>query len=70
MPSTELYDYLIAEVEANPVISFDSIDIAERKRHSTKHRYSNYENSGIAERYTDDESVSPGVSLRLQLSMP
>ena len=69
MPSTELYDYLIAEVEANPVISFDSIDIAERKRHSTKHHYSNYENSGIAERYTDDESVSPGVSLRLQLSM-
>lgn len=68
MPSTELYEFLISEVEANPVISFDSIDLAERKRRNTKHRYSNYDNSGIAERYTDDGS-SPAVSLRLQMSM-
>lgn len=68
MPSTELYEYLIEEVEANPVISFDSIDFAERKRRNAKHKYSNYENSGIAERYTSDGN-NPTVSLRLQMSM-
>lgn len=68
MPSTELYEYLIEEVEANPVISFDSIDFAERKRRNAKHKYSNYENSGIAERYTNDGN-NPAVSLRLQMSM-
>lgn len=68
MPSTELYEYLISEVEANPVISFDSIDFAERKRRNAKHKYSNYENSGVAERYTDDGN-NPAASLRLQMSM-
>ena len=30
MPSTELYDYLMKELEENPVITFDSIDYAEK----------------------------------------
>ena len=69
MPSTELYEYLIDEIESNPVITFDSIDVSERKRRNARHRYANSENSGVAERYTDDESTSPILSLRLQMSM-
>lgn len=69
MPSTELYEYLIDESEENPVIAFDNIDYAERKRRNARHRYANYENSGAAERLADDEVTSPEVSLRLQMSM-
>ncbi len=69
MPSTELYEYLIKEIESNPVITFDSIDLAERKRRSVKSYIISDEDSDLADRISDDNSNSPGVSLRLQLSM-
>lgn len=67
MPSVELYEYLVKEIEANPVIAFDSLDKAERSRRGSKGQFSGFENSAIPERATYDNT--PQVSLRLQLSM-
>ena len=70
MPSTELYEYLMKEIEGNPVINFDSIDIAERKRRSVQP----YEKDAVSQDEDETERLSgssppPDVSLKLQLSM-
>ncbi len=71
MPSTELYDYLIKEIEENPVITFDSIDYAEKCRLSSRFRpeqSDEREGDDATERISDDNN-SPLVSLRIQYSM-
>ncbi|NLV85762.1 MAG: RNA polymerase factor sigma-54 [Clostridiales bacterium] len=68
MPSTELYEYLVKEIEENPVITFDSIDYAEKCRRSSRFRPEYGDSDDISERVTDD-NASPIVSLRIQLAM-
>ncbi len=69
MPSTELYDYLMKELEENPVITFDSIDYAEKCRRNS-HYVSSGENdeAALADIIADD-NTSPIVNLRIQLAM-
>ena len=67
MPSAELYDYLMKELEENPVIAFDSIDYAEKCRRNSHYTASDDE-SALADIIADDNS-SPIVSLRIQFSM-
>ena len=69
MPSTELYEYLIKEIESNPVISFDSVDMAERRRRSVKNYIISEDDSDFNGAVANDDNNSPAVSLRLQLSM-
>lgn len=66
MPSTELYEYLVREVEENPVIAFDSIDRAERVR-----RLSSAVSGGDKDpmEAVADDAASPSDSLKLQFSM-
>jgi len=68
MPSTELYDYLMKELEDNPVITFDSIDYAEKCRRNSHYSLDSDEETNFADIIPDDNS-SPLVSLRLQFSM-
>ena len=68
MPSAELYDYLMKELEENPVITFDSIDYAEKCRRNS--HYASLENDGDQlEDVIADDNSSPIVSLRIQFSM-
>lgn len=66
MPSAELYEYLVREIEANPVISFDSLDRAETRRRCNNDRFSVF-NSGPPDPPSYDST--PQNNLRLQLSM-
>lgn len=66
MSSVELYDYLIREIEENPVIAFDSIDRAERIRRTTT---SAAGDGGDPMDAIADEAYSPTDSLKLQFSM-
>lgn len=68
MPSTELFEYLNSEAEANPVITFDSIDFAEHNRRNARRSYANYASPNSAEFAGDSENFH-GDSLHLQLSM-
>jgi len=68
MPSAELYDYLMKELEENPVIAFDSIDYAEKCRRNSHYTVSDDDESALADVIADDNS-SPIVSLRIQFSM-
>lgn len=68
MPSTELFEYLMSEAEANPVITFDSIELAERKRRDARRSYTNYEKPE-EEDYPNERGNASGVSLHLQMSM-
>jgi len=68
MPSTELYDYLMKELEENPVITFDSIDYAEKCRRNSHYVSGNNDEMALADIIADDNS-SPIVSLRIQYSM-
>lgn len=68
MPSTELYEYLVKEIEENPVITFDSLDYAERCRQSSHIQRESGETDDVTERISDDNN-SPLVSLRIQFSM-
>lgn len=69
MPSTELYNYITKEIESNPVITFESIDFAERTRRTPKHHSeSQNDNSYITEQIPDNENL-PIISLRIQFSM-
>ena len=69
MPSAELYEYLIKEIEENPVITFDSIDYAEKCRQASRYRPEFGETADdMTERISDDNN-SPIVSLRIQFSM-
>lgn len=68
MPSTELYDYLMKELEENPVITFDSIDYAEKCRRNSHYVTGDNDEAALADVIADDSS-SPIVSLRLQFSM-
>lgn len=65
MPSAELYEYLVREVEENPVIAFDSIDRAERvRRLSTAAAGGGDPLEAVA-----DDAALPADSLKLQFSM-
>lgn len=68
MPSTELYDYLMKELEENPVITFDSIDYAEKCRRNSSYFSDAGDEACLAEIIADDSS-SPLVSLRIQFAM-
>lgn len=68
MPSTELYEYLVKEIEENPVITFDSIDYAEKCRRSSRFKLDFDDNDDMTERISDDNN-SPIVSLRIQYAM-
>lgn len=68
MPSTELYDYLMKELEENPVITFDSIDYAEKCRRNSSCFSDSGDDFVLAEIAADDSS-SPLVSLRIQFAM-
>ncbi|MEL7604056.1 MAG: hypothetical protein AAGU77_12950, partial [Bacillota bacterium] len=68
MPSTELYDYLMKELEENPVITFDSIDYAEKCRRNSHYVAGDNDEAALADIIADDSS-SPIVNLRLQFSM-
>lgn len=68
MPSAELYDYLVQEIEENPVIAFDSIDYAERVRR-TAAAAAGEENGGDPMDAIADDVNSPSDSLKLQFSM-
>jgi len=68
MPSTELYDYLMKELEENPVITFDSIDYAEKCRRNSHYVSSSDDEASLADIIADDNN-SPIVSLRIQFSM-
>lgn len=68
MPSTELYDYLMKELEENPVITFDSIDYAEKCRRNSHYVTGSNDESSLMDIIADDNS-SPIVSLRIQFSM-
>ncbi len=68
MPSTELYEYLVKEIEENPVITFDSIDYAEKCRRSSRFKLDFNDNDDMTERISDDNN-SPIVSLRIQYAM-
>lgn len=68
MPSAELYDYLMKELEENPVITFDSIDYAEKCRRNS-HYTSSDDESALANIVIADDNSSPIVSLRIQFSM-
>lgn len=68
MPSAELYDYLMKELEENPVITFDSIDYAEKCRRNSHYTLSDTDDAELADIIADDNS-SPIVSLRIQFSM-
>lgn len=68
MPSTELYDYLMKELEENPVITFDSIDYAEKCRRNSHYVSGTNDESALMEVIADDNS-SPMVSLRIQFAM-
>ncbi|NLH01377.1 MAG: RNA polymerase factor sigma-54 [Clostridiales bacterium] len=68
MPSTELYDYLMKELEENPVITFDSIDYAEKCRRNSHYTTDDSSEPSLADIIADDNS-SPIVSLRIQYSM-
>ena len=68
MPSTELYDYLMKELEENPVITFDSIDYAEKCRRNSHYVSGDNDEAALADIIADDNS-SPMVSLRIQFSM-
>ncbi|MEG0876549.1 MAG: RNA polymerase factor sigma-54, partial [Oscillospiraceae bacterium] len=68
MPSAELYEYLIKEIEDNPVITFDSIDFAENSRRNTHYRHDYGKENNMNERISDDNN-SPITSLRIQFSM-
>ncbi len=68
MPSTELYDYLMKELEENPVITFDSIDYAEKCRRNSHYIAGDSDEVALADIIADDSS-SPIVNLRLQFSM-
>ena len=67
MPSTELYEYLVQEIEGNPIITFDSLDIAEKTRRDAQRKQDSIDSPQIHEQATYDHS--PQMSLRLQLSM-
>ena len=68
MPSAELYDYLVKNIEENPVIAFDSLDIAEKsRRHGQGKADRNLDLGEMPERAVYDNT--PLVSLRLQLAM-
>lgn len=67
MPSIELYEYLVKEIEANPVIIFDSLDRAEKTRRSSGSQLAGFDDALMYEWAADDNT--PIVSLRLQLSM-
>ena len=69
MPSTELYDYLVKEIEENPVITFDSLDYAEKCRQSSRFQPDDGDTENMTERISDDNNNSPIVSLRIQFSM-
>ncbi len=68
MPSTELYDYLMKELEENPVIIFDSIDYAEKCRRNSHYVSGTNNEAALMEVIADDNS-SPMVSLRIQFAM-
>ena len=68
MPSTELYDYLMKELEENPVITFDSIDYAEKCRRNSHYVSESNDEAALADIIADDSS-SPITNLRLQFSM-
>lgn len=68
MPSAELYDYLVKEIEENPVITFDSLDYAEKCRQSSRFQPERA-GEGAVERISDDSNNMPIVSLRIQFSM-
>ncbi len=68
MPSTELYDYLMKELEENPVITFDSIDYAEKCRRNSHYVSDSNDELGLADIISEDNN-SPIVSLRIQYSM-
>ena len=68
MPSTELYDYLMKELEENPVITFDSIDYAEKCRRNSHYVSGENDEAALADIIADDNN-SPIVSLRIQFSM-
>lgn len=67
MPSVELYEYLVETIESNPVISFDSLDRAEKIRRTPKAGFPCFDISSLPENAEYD--ASPQVSIRLQLSM-
>jgi len=68
MPSTELYDYLMKELEENPVITFDSIDYAEKCRRNSHFVSESNDEAALADIIADDSS-SPITNLRLQFAM-
>jgi len=68
MPSTELYDYLMKELEENPVITFDSIDYAEKCRRNSHYVTGANDDSALMDIIADDNN-SPMVSLRIQFAM-
>ncbi|MDR1132413.1 MAG: RNA polymerase factor sigma-54 [Oscillospiraceae bacterium] len=68
MPSTELYDYLMKELEENPVITFDSIDYAEKCRRNSHYATDDNNEAVLADIVADDDN-SPIMSLRLQFAM-
>ncbi len=67
MTSAELYDYLVKNIEENPVITFDSLDIAEKSRRRGRGGADNLALSEMPEHAVYDNSQL--ISLRLQLSM-
>lgn len=67
MSSAELYEYLVREVESNPVISFDSLDRAEKVRRQYKGDFPCFDIPSVPE--TPVYDATPQTSLRLQLSM-
>jgi len=68
MPSAELYEYLVKEVEANPVLSFDSLDRAEKARKLPRGDFPGFNISSMPES-TASYNAPPQAALRLQLSM-
>lgn len=68
MPSAELYDYLMKELEENPVITFDSIDYAEKCRRNSHYASLDSDDTSLEDVISDDNS-SPIISLRIQFSM-
>jgi len=68
MPSTELYDYLMKELEENPVITFDSIDYAEKCRRNSHYVSGDNDEAALADIIGDDNN-SPIITLRIQYSM-
>jgi len=68
MPSTELYDYLMKELEENPVITFDSIDYAEKCRRNSRCVSGGGDDTALADIIADD-NASPIMNLRIQFAM-